>query len=286
MFNKDSFEVIKGNLIKTNRNWKYFTNHEKVMREFERFEQLVVGIGKVNKADFIKKFIEITSSNRELIEITPLLSAVRTTKLLVLDDSQEEKIFDFKSMNPQECISFLEEIGFFNLFNNGPIDLPSYYLGVEVGLDSNGRKNRGGKLMENFVCDKLKESKWNAGEQWMSQVKSRKISELFNVDFQVNIIKNKQFDFVIVSESDIYVIETNFFNSGGSKINSMLGRFKEIGAKCSRDYFSSTHNIHFIWITDGEKLTDDLGGFEEAYNNIEIIMNIENLENGSLNELD
>ena len=51
-----------------------------------------------------------------------------------------------------DYIKFMRETGLFELLQNHIINnLYDYLLGVEVGLDSNGRKNRGGHLMEDLV---------------------------------------------------------------------------------------------------------------------------------------
>ncbi len=280
MFKKDSFETFKKNLIISNKDWNYFTGYEKVQNNLDKFKSLVLYIGKVNAHEFKIKFIEYTSENPDYIEATPLFSAVRDTEVVVLE-AGVEKIFNFKNITPEESLVFLRKVGFFNIFQNGPIDLPSYFLGVEVGLDSNARKNRSGKLMESYVKKKLIESRWAEGNEWASQVKSNKIQNYFNISFIQNKEKrkNKQFDFVLVTKKHIYLIETNFFNSNGSKINSMLGRFQKMADDVNNDYKSTTHEIHFVWVTDGQHLKSDLGGFEDAYKKIEIILNIKNLDN-------
>lgn len=52
---------------------------------------------------------------------------------------------------------FMRKTGLFNLIENHIVNnLIDYALGVETGLDSNGRKNRGGHLMENLVEDFIK----------------------------------------------------------------------------------------------------------------------------------
>lgn len=46
----------------------------------------------------------------------------------------------------------MRKTGLFDLMGNHLVNnLVDYVTGVETGLDSNGRKNRGGHLMENLV---------------------------------------------------------------------------------------------------------------------------------------
>lgn len=48
--------------------------------------------------------------------------------------------------------TFMRKTGIFDLMENHIISsLVDYVTGIETGLDSNGRKNRGGHLMENLV---------------------------------------------------------------------------------------------------------------------------------------
>ena len=49
-------------------------------------------------------------------------------------------------------MKFMRKTGLFDLMENHIVNnLVDYVTGIETGLDSNGRKNRGGHLMENLV---------------------------------------------------------------------------------------------------------------------------------------
>ena len=62
---------------------------------------------------------------------------------------------------------FMKKTGLFDLIANHVINnLVDYVTGVEVGLDSNGRKNRGGHLMENLVEDYLVKTGLVKGETY------------------------------------------------------------------------------------------------------------------------
>ncbi len=60
--------------------------------------------------------------------------------------------FDKQSQSTEQYTYFMRQTGLFDLLSSRAItDLQSYVTGVEAGLDSNGRKNRGGLQMEKLV---------------------------------------------------------------------------------------------------------------------------------------
>ena len=62
--------------------------------------------------------------------------------------------FTFKAMNYDVdlYVEFMENTGIFDLLQNRVLgDLLDVGLGINVGLDSNARKNRGGHQMEDLV---------------------------------------------------------------------------------------------------------------------------------------
>lgn len=68
----------------------------------------------------------------------------------------EEKFicYDFETIDHpiEDYAEFLKNSGLFDLISNGKIkNLVDYAIVIEVRLDSNSRKKRSGKIMENFV---------------------------------------------------------------------------------------------------------------------------------------
>lgn len=271
---KQSFIDFKKTNRKSIKNWEYFTSYNQVLERYQKFDDFLQFIGKVNKDEFITKFLEYTSKNKDAIKLTPLFTAVRDTNVHVLHDGEQLE-FDFASIEPEEAIEFLEKVGFFLIFEKiTTLDLASYYIGAEVGLDSNGRKNRGGTLMENTVAAILKRQ----GIKFISQANKEKIEKEFNVSIDKKQKKDKHFDFAFEHEDIIYLVETNFFNSGGSKVNEVLRSYIQLN-KDVPDY-SDEKQFKFMFITDGQGLLEDINGLEDAYTSIEHMMNLDDLESG------
>lgn len=140
---------------------------------------------------------------------------------------------------------FMEQTGLFDLLQNRKVtNLYDYATGVEVGLDSNGRKNRSGHLMENLTQGYIEKANFkmvnyspelkNDGSlDWIffKELDSTKVEKLFGVDLSP-ITDNggtiKRFDFVVKTPSTVYGIETNYYSKGGSKPIETSRSYKNI----------------------------------------------------------
>ncbi|MDD6286582.1 type II restriction endonuclease [Methanosphaera sp.] len=171
--------------------------------------------------------------------------------------------FNFESMNYsiEQYIYFMEKTGLVDLIENHIVNnLIDYCLGVETGLDSNGRKNRGGHQMENLVESYIKKT----GLEYYKEMYLRDIESKWNMDLsQISAggTSSKRWDFVVKTENNIYVIETNFYTSGGSKLNETARSYKMISRE-SKDI----PNFEFVWVTDGAGWKGARGNLEETFN--------------------
>lgn len=153
-----------------------------------------------------------------------------------------------------------------------------YATGVEVGLDSNGRKNRGGTLMENLVedfvrvaCDKLK-------LQYLPQANAAGIKKKWNIDIKVDK-SSRNIDFAINKNGKLYFIETNFYGGGGSKLKSTATEYIEMNR------FWNEQGIEFIWITDGAGWQSTLRPLREYFDKSDYLLNLEMLKEEILIEI-
>ena len=149
-----------------------------------------------------------------------------------------------------------------------------YVSGVEVGLDSNGRKNRGGDLMEDLVESYL----INAGKEYYKEMYISDITRKWGVD--LSAISNrgkteKRFDFVVKTDNMIYGIETNFYTGGGSKLNETSRSYKELAIEAKQ-----INGFKFVWITDGIGWNSARHNLEETFEVLDTIYSITDLENG------
>ena len=158
-----------------------------------------------------------------------------------------------------------------------------YATGVETGLDSNGRKNRGGHLMEDLVESFIEKAGFIKGVTYFKEMYIHQITEKWNID--LSAISNqgkmeKRFDFVIKTQTMIYGIETNFYGSGGSKLNETARSYKTLALEAE-----TIEGFSFVWFTDGKGWTSARNNLEETFDVMEHIYSIADLENGIINRL-
>jgi len=273
------------NSIKT---WDYFVNWDKVFRNSSELEII---LNKLNyllgKEDLKVKFKILYDNNPDIVKAFPVLLAVRENKLeifTIADGGSEFFKFDKDVNNPnyfEKYFEFLEKTGLINLFKKDGIkNLVDYVIGVEVGLDSNGRKNRGGKLMEAITESYINKLCLQKGLQYIPQARATKIFKKWGVKIAVDK-SERSFDFAIFNPKNkkVKLVEVNFYNGGGSKLKAVCGEFKELYRELKEQ------DIDFIWITDGLGWNTARKPLEETYNNNEYVFNLNMLKNGILEEL-
>ena len=183
-----------------------------------------------------------------------------------------------------EYVKFMHETGLFELLENHIINnLYDYVLGIEVGLDSNGRKNRGGHLMEDLVESYIVKAGYEKNVNYFKEMYLSEIEKKWNLDLSAMSGDNtstKRFDFVIKTDNQVYVIETNFYASGGSKLNETARSYKMLAQESKK-----VEGVTFIWFTDGQGWNSARKNLEETFNELDTLYNISDLENGILNEI-
>ena len=179
---------------------------------------------------------------------------------------------------------FMRKTKLFDLLENHIVSsLVDYATGVETGLDSNGRKNRGGHLMENLVEDYIQKAGFVKGQNYFKEMYIHEIEQKWNVN--LSAISNqgkmeKRFDFVIKTDNQIYVIETNFYSSGGSKLNETARSYKTLAQE-----IATIDGVTFIWFTDGCGWNSAKHNLEETFDVLKELYNINDLENGIIKTL-
>ncbi|HNW96448.1 MAG TPA: type II restriction endonuclease [Candidatus Paceibacterota bacterium] len=267
------------------KTWDYFVNWKKV---FVNISDLEIVLNKLNyllgKDNLREEFKKLYKTNPDIIKALPVLLAVRENKLEVFDKvTKNSEFFDFsgKEQEPDKYFKFLEKSGLSRLFQkDGVKNLVDYVMGVEVGLDSNGRKNRGGILMEEIVATFISEFCRNNGYEYLFQARATSIKSKWGVDIKVDK-SERSFDFAVFNPKNkkIKLFETNFYNGGGSKLKAVCGEFKNLFDELKKQ------NIDFIWITDGLGWHTAQRPLEETYNHNDYIFNLNMLEVGILGEL-
>lgn len=267
------------------KTWDYFVNWKKV---FSNSSDLEIALNKLNyllgKDNLEVEFKKLYSSNPDIVKALPVLLAVRENKLEVFDKvTKNSDFFNFsgKEQDPEKYYEFLDKSGLARLFKkDGVKNLVDYVMGVEVGLDSNGRKNRGGSLMEEIVGTFISDFCNKNGFEYMAQARATNIKSKWGVDVKIDK-SERSFDFAVYNPKNkkIKLFETNFYNGGGSKLKAVCGEFKSLYSELKEQ------NIDFIWITDGLGWNTTKRPLEETYNHNEYVFNLNMLEAGALDKL-
>lgn len=262
--------------------YKYYINFEKVYRNVEEnkveFNMLNSLLGSKNIEE---DFINLVSKYPEVLKCIPILLAVRNMEIPAMDE-KGAFIYNFKKINQslEQYIVFMNKTGLFDLLaNRGVTNIIDFVLGVETGLDSNGRKNRGGHLMEDLIEGYLK----SEGVEYYKEMYLNDIEEKWRIDLSAlsnNGKSAKSFDFVVKTNSMVYGIETNFYTSGGSKLNETARSYKMIAEESK-----TIEGFKFVWFTDGKGWTSAKKNLEETFDVLDSMYNIHDVENGIMKEL-
>ena len=266
--------------------YAYYVNFEKVYRNVDAIKiELNILNSLIGSKDIEKDFEVLLKKYPETLKCIPVLLAVRANEIYAID-GDGEYTYNFKKPNLsiEQYKVFMRKTGLFDLIANHVINnLVDYATGVETGLDSNGRKNRGGHLMENLVESFIQKAGFIKEVTYFKEMYIHEITEKWGID--LTAISNqgkmeKRFDFVIKTENMIYGIETNFYASGGSKLNETARSYKQIAQEAATiDGFS------FVWFTDGKGWNSAKQKLEETFDVLPHVYNIDDLENGIIEEL-
>ena len=262
--------------------YKYYINFDKVYKNVEEnkveFNMLNSLLGSKNIEE---DFINLATKYPEVLKCIPILLAVRNMEIPAMDE-EGAFIYNFKKMNQslEQYIVFMNKTGLFDLLaNRGVTNIIDFVLGVDTGLDSNGRKNRGGHLMEDLIEGYLK----SEGVEYYKEMYLKDVEEKWGVNLSSlsnNGKSAKRFDFVVKTNNMIYGIETNFYTSGGSKLNETARSYKMIAEECK-----NLEGFKFVWFTDGKGWTSAKKNLEETFDVLDSMYNINDVENGVMKEL-
>ena len=266
--------------------YTYYVDFEKIYKNVDKVKvELNILNSLIGSKNIEEEFQNILIKYPETLECIPLLLAVRSREIFVKDEINEY-LFKFDKMvySIKDYIRFMKESGLFDLLQNHIINnLYDYVLGIEVGLDSNGRKNRGGHLMENLVESYIIKAGYKKDVNYFKEMYLKDIEKKWNLDLSEmsgNNTSTKRFDFVIKTDNQVYVIETNFYSAGGSKLNETARSYKMLAQESKK-----VDGVTFIWFTDGTGWNSARKNLEETFNELETMYNIDDLENGILENL-
>lgn len=270
----------------------YYIDFEKVHRNVDGIKvELNILNSLIGSKNIEVGFENLMRKYPEVLKCIPLLLAVRANEIYCQDENGGHLFqFDFGKYPPNSHAHyerykyFMRETGLFDLLENHIVNnLVDYATGVETGLDSNGRKNRGGHLMEDLVESFIQKAGFVKGVNYFKEMYIHQITDKWNID--LSAISNqgkmeKRFDFVVKTPNMIYGIETNFYGSGGSKLNETARSYKTLAWETEEiDGFT------FVWFTDGKGWTSARNNLEETFDVMQHIYNIKDLEDGVISEV-
>ena len=270
----------------------YYVDFEKVHRNVDSIKvELNILNSLIGSKNIEADFENLMRKYPEVLKCIPLLLAVRANEIYCQDENGGHLFqFDFGKYPPNSHAHyerykyFMRETGVFDLLENHIVNnLVDYATGVETGLDSNGRKNRGGHLMEDLVESFIQKAGFVKGVNYFKEMYIHQITDKWNID--LSAISNqgkmeKRFDFVVKTPNMIYGIETNFYGSGGSKLNETARSYKTLAWETEEiDGFT------FVWFTDGKGWTSARNNLEETFDVMQHIYNIKDLEDGVISEV-
>ena len=265
--------------------YRYYVDFDKIYKNINSIKvQLNILNSLIGSGNIEEDFDNLVARYPEVLSCIPLLLAVRTAEIYAIDEDGEFTYsFRIPNLSTAQYKIFMRKTGLFNLISNHLINnLVDYATGVEVGLDSNGRKNRGGHLMEDLVEKYIQKAGYIKGQNYFKEMYIHEIEQKWGID--LSAISNqgkaeKRFDYVIKTDSMIYGIETNFYASSGSKLNETARSYKTLATEAN-----SIDGFTFAWFTDGKGWNNARHNLEETFDVMEMIYNIHDLENGIITE--
>lgn len=284
---KRKFEDVITNLRETIATPAYFSDFEKAVINVEEIEDgLNLLNGLIGAKEPEKKLESLIDSYGDVVTmVIPILHAVRIFKsknnnnircLNTHTKELETIYFSGDLVDTKKIVNFCRESGLLEIFKTEKItSTKSYVTGVEVGLDSNARKNRTGTSMENIVENILKQT---PNIEVYAQINTKKLDEIFNRDLSNIAFENKAnkvFDFAFEYRGTLYLVETNFYSSQGSKLNETARSYKQLEVEINKK-----ENCSFIWITDGIGWCSAKNNLKETYEHNKYVFTLDMLKVG------
>jgi len=267
--------------------YKYYIDFETVYKNAEKLKlELNMLNSLIGSKTIENDFDNLVTKYPEVLKCVPILLAVRQSEIIVLDKDGNKFEYNFKNMNytVEQYKTFMRETGLFNLIQNHLVNnLYDYVLGVESGLNSNARKNRGGHLMEELVENFIQKAGFKKNETYFKEMYLQTIEEKWKLDMSFISNQNqstKRFDFVVKTDKCIYGIETNFYAASGSKLNETARSYKMISEEAKQ-----VEGFEFVWFTDGTGWLSAKNNLKETFDVMNNLYNINDMKNGIIKEI-
>lgn len=261
--------------------YDYYIDFEKVVNHVDKWKiELNILNSLIGSGDIESDFEDIITRYPETLKCIPLLLAVRQNDIYAQDEDGAF-MYSFSTMNydMEQYKIFMRKTGLFDLISNHLVNnLVDYALGVETGLDSNGRKNRGGHQMEDLVEGYIQKAGFVKDVTYFKEMYLSDAEQKWNID--LSALSNqgkarKRFDFVVKTEHTVYAVETNFYGGtgGGSKLNETARSYKMLSQEAD-----TVNGFTFVWFTDGTAWRSARGNLRETFEVMEHVYSIDDME--------
>ena len=283
---KRDFHTWLSNFRYSIADFGYYIDFKKVYKNVDSIKiELNILNSLIGSKNIESDFEKLIAKYPEILKCIPILLAVREYEIFA-GENGDVKFYTFdKQINTvEEYKLFMKKTGLFDLLSNHIINnLYDYVTGVETGLDSNGRKNRGGHQMEDLVESYIQKAGFNRDVNYFKEMYVSEVSRKWNID--LSAVSNqgkmeKRWDFVVKTDNCIYLIETNFYGSGGSKLNETARSYKTIATEMKK-----VKGAKFVWFTDGAGWKSAARNLEETFDVLDDIYSINDMQNGIMKEL-
>lgn len=283
---KRDFNTWFSKFKRTLYGYEYYVDFNKVYANVEDMKyELALMNTLIGSKTIERDFDTLLKKYPEVVKCLPILIAVRLRDIKngfeIMDGSEiHTYYFDSVQNSPEEYKTFMKRTGLFDLISNHIIgNLIDYALGVETGLDSNGRKNRGGNVMADLVESYIEKT----GYEYTRETTVNFLQETYGINLS-SLSNNgkaaKRFDFAVCVNGHVYGIEVNFYSSSGSKLNETARSYKMLAEESK-----NLKNFTFVWITDGAGWTSARNNLEETFDILDTLYCIDDLDNGCLEQL-
>ena len=267
--------------------WTYYTDFEKVYENVQKVKvELNILNSLIGSKNIEEEFQTIVKQYPNVLVVVPILLAKREAEIKV-QDADGSYVFNFVKMNytVEQYTLFMRNSGLFELLQNHIINnLVDYVLGIEVGMDTNGRKNRTGHVMEDLVESYLIKAGLKKGKTYFKEMYVSEVEKKFGLD--LSALSNdgkmeKRFDFVFVNNLGVvFACECNFYGSSGSKLNETARSYKTLTLESKE-----ISRFQFVWFTDGIGWNSAKHNLEETFDVLENLYNLSDLEKGAISQL-
>lgn len=264
---KKDFKQFMSQLAETNATLDFYTDFSKIRENVRSIEIKLNTLNYlIGKTDFDAAVKELWDNDNRVFSVLDILIATRKKqRKKYLDDMGKPHLVHELLNSYKGVLKFLKETGVADVLQNKDVkNLVDYVFGVEAGLDTHARKNRSGDITE-LLLHRILSANGIEHRMEVSSHEFPKLQEALGTD-------EKWFDFMIRTKRCTYLIEVNYYNEGGSKLNEITRAYRELSPIVNK-----VDGFEFVWVTDGRGLNSAKNKIEEAYNGIDRMYNFESL---------